>query len=202
MEKRCEIKSHGIHVLLSNHKSIRKLKKDYAPSNHGHKVWPSSWLLIDYLKRKDFKKGRRILDIGCGWGLSGIFCAKHFKATVTCIDGDEKVYPYVQFLAGINKVNINFLSMEFSKIRRNILKHSNVIIGSDICFCETLINPLRRLIQRAKKAGVEKIVISDPGRWPFDDLSDLYINQRGTEVTDWQIARPIKTAGRILDISF
>lgn len=105
MEKRSEIKSHGIRVLLSNHRAIRKLKK------------------------------------------------------------------------------------EFDSIRRSILNDYDVIIGSDICFCDTLVDPLRRLIQRAKNAGVSQIIISDPGRGPFDDLSGLYAKKRDTELINWEIGK-------------
>lgn len=90
--------------------------------------------------------------------------------------------------------------MEFDSIRRNILIDYDVIIGSDICFCDTLIDPLRRLIQRAKNAGVSQIIISDPGRWPFDDLSELYTKKRGAESINWEISKPIKASGRILNI--
>ena len=202
MRKKCEIKSHGVKLLLSNHKSIRKLKKEYTPSNHGYKVWPSTWLLIDYLKNSSLISGQRILDIGCGWGLSGIYCAKNLNAIVTCVDGDEEVYPYLKLMAEINKAKINLLSMEIDKIKHNLLKSIDIVIGSDICFCDTLIDPIRRFIHRAKKASVAQVFISDPGRWPFDDLADLFIKKRGTELIEWKTNSPVNVQGRILKLVF
>ncbi len=202
MRKKCEIKSHGVKLLLSNHKSIRKLKREYTPSNHGYKVWPSTWLLIDYLKNSSLISGQRILDIGCGWGLSGIYCAKNLNAIVTCVDGDEEVYPYLKLMAETNKAKINLLSMEIDKIKRNLLKSIDIVIGSDICFCDTLIDPIRRFIHRAKKASVAQVFISDPGRWPFDDLADLFIKKRGTELIEWKTNSPVNVQGRILKLVF
>ena len=48
--------------------------------------------------------------------------------------------------------------------KRNLLKSIDIVIGSDICFCDLLIDPIRRFINRAKKASVAQVFISDPGR--------------------------------------
>jgi cyclopropane fatty-acyl-phospholipid synthase-like methyltransferase len=60
------------------------------------------WLLIDYLKNSDIGYRQRIMDIGCGWGLPGIYCAKNLNADVTSIDGDDEVYPYLKAQAEAN----------------------------------------------------------------------------------------------------
>jgi SAM-dependent methyltransferase len=202
MRRNCEMTSNGVRLLLSNHRSIRKLKKDYIPSDHGYKVWPTTWLLIDYLKRDRLIAGQSVLDIACGWGLSGIFCAKRFNSKVTWIDGDEEVYPYLRLMGEINKIKINFIHRDINRVRRSILQNIDVIIGSDICFCDTLIDPIRKFIDRAKKASVAQVYIADPGRWPFDELADLFIRKREAELLDWQTTKPTSVQGRILKFSF
>lgn len=196
-KRKSEIRSHGIRLLLSNHKKIRKLKKDHIPWNHGYKVWPTSWLLIDYLKKNRLIAGQRILDLACGWGLSGIFCAKTFSSKVTSVDGDKEVCPYVKLLAEINKTEVNFSHVDINKVGINMLKDIDVIIGSDICFHKELIDPLRRLIKRAKRASVSQVYISDPGRGPFDELADHFTDQEGAEVIDWKTTKPVNVQGRI-----
>lgn len=198
MKIKYEIKAHGVKFLLSSHKSVRKLKREFTPSNHGYKVWPSTWLLIDYLARANLTNGQRILDIGCGWGLAGIFCAKKLNAIVTCVDSDEDVYPFLKMMAEINHVRINFLGMEIDNLNRSVLKDTDIMIGSDICFCDSLIGPIKRLIKRAKKASVKQILISDPGRWPFDDLWESYKKRSGTELIEREINSPVNATGRIL----
>lgn len=200
-QRRSEIRSHGIRLLLSNHKDVRKLKKEHAPSNHGHKVWPTSWLLIDFLKNAGMGKGKRILDLACGWGLSGIFCARAFNAEVTWIDGDEEVYPYLNLLAEKNRVTGNFFHMDIDDVGRSLLRNIDIVIASDICFCDSLIDPLRRFINRARNAAVSRIYISDPGRWPFDDLTELYIDRKGAELVEWNVTKPVNAQGKILKLS-
>ena len=196
-----EITSHGVRLLLPNHKDIRKLRKEPAPTDHGHKVWPTTWMLIDYLKRNKVAESKKVLDMACGWGLPGIFCAKVCDSRVTWIDGDEKVYPFLKTLADRNRIKPNFIKVDINRVGQKILKDIDIIIASDICFCDTLIDPIRRFINRAKKAKVKEIYISDPGRWPFEDLTELFVNKRCAELLDWKVAKPVTSEGKILKIS-
>ena len=83
-------------VLNANHIEVRHLKLEgHAPEIHGHKFWNSSFLMMKYLKKHPLKPGTRVLEIGCGWGLPGIFCAKEFNARVTGSDLDANVFPYL-----------------------------------------------------------------------------------------------------------
>jgi predicted nicotinamide N-methyase len=197
-----KLTSCGVTLLLPNHKEIMKLRKVSAPTEHGHKVWPTTWLLIDYLKNSCNLKGKRVLDLACGWGLPGIFCAKTGKAKVTWIDTDEKVLPYLKALANENGVVPNFIALDINRVGYSILKDIDIIIASDICFCDTLIDPIRRMINRAKKAKVQEIYISDPGRWPFEDLAELLVKKSYVELLDREITAPVNTHGKILKISF
>ena len=45
---------------------------------------------MDYLGCQGLPEGVKVLEVGCGWGLAGIFCAKHFRAVVTGVDADLK----------------------------------------------------------------------------------------------------------------
>ena len=42
--------AYGIYLLESKHRLIRRLKKNFQPSVHGHKAWNASFLLMDYLQ--------------------------------------------------------------------------------------------------------------------------------------------------------
>ena len=134
--------------------------------------------------------------------MAGIYCAKKHNASVTCVDIDDAVLPYLNLIARTNNVEVDFLNLGFDQIRRNILNPVDIIIGSDICFCDSLIAPLRRLIQRAKQASVKQVIICDPGRWPFDDLSRLFVGKNGVELLEWEINKPYRISGKILKIQF
>ena len=67
----------GLTMLAPSHPEVRRLQHDAVqPSLHGHKVWPSSWVLMDYLQQRGVPPRTRVLELGCGWGLVGIACAK------------------------------------------------------------------------------------------------------------------------------
>jgi predicted nicotinamide N-methyase len=202
MSIKTRIEAFGITLLHPDHPKIIELREKFKPTDHGYKVWDASWLLIDYLKHSDMPEGKNVLDIGCGWGLSGIFCAKYFKAAVTWIDIDHDVYPFLNLMAQTNKVNVNFLNLDIERIDWTILDRTDIIIGSDICFSHELIDPLRRLFKNAETSSVKQIIIADPGRWPFDDLIEFYTRNKSVEVFDWSTRIPAPFAGKILKIEY
>lgn len=195
------ISAYGLKVLLGHHEALRQLKRQVRPLEHGHKVWTSSWLLIDYLQSAGIASGIRLLDLGCGWGLAGIFGAKTLKADVVWADIDCAVLPYLNLMAQTNGVQTRFLELGIEQVKRPLLRQVDLIVASDICFCDTLIDPLRRMINRARAAGtVQQILIADPGRWPFDDLCELMENKKGVSLIERQIDEPRTISGKILKI--
>jgi predicted nicotinamide N-methyase len=195
-----EIRAYGIRVLQSRHPEIRRLKRLHAPSVHGNKHWVSSWLLMDYLRRHPLPKGARVMEIGCGWGLAGIYCAKKFNAIVTGVDIDSEVFPYLQLHAAINKVHVATLQKKFNKLQETDLQNIDIVIGADICFWDKMVYPLKRFIRRALNAGVRQVIIADPARSPFEKLSKYFIKKGKGETFDWHIQRPRKIQGQLLKI--
>ena len=157
---------------------------------------------MDYLNRNGTISNARALDIGCGWGLTGIYLAKRFGATVTGVDIVPEIEPYLQLHAEINKTEIQFVNQAYDQIRAPLLRAVDIMVGTDICFWEELIDPLRRLINRGRRNGVKQIFIADPGRPTFEDLSEFFVRGRRTELIDWEIEAPVYTAGKILSIDF
>jgi predicted nicotinamide N-methyase len=140
------------------------------------------------------------MEVGCGWGLAGIYCAKKQGATVTGVDIDPEVFPFLRLHADINKVEISFMNKGFDKLTGRVLKDVDVLIGADICFWDNMVDPLKRLVLRAIRAGVGLVVIADPGRPPFQRLCEYFIEKRGAEVMDWATGRPRRIRGLLLKI--
>ena len=191
----------GLKILNSNHKEIRRLKRaGYIADIHGNKFWNSSFLIMDYLKKHPLKKKLKVLEIGCGWGLLGIYCARQFDAQVTGIDADENVLPYMQLHAEQNGVCIEGKKMTFQQLTTAKLQDFDIIVGADICFWEEMSGMLLNLIKRAKKAGVSQVIIADPCRSPFTDLAQrcqkIYGEQAQIE-GKW-LKRPVNASGEIL----
>jgi len=192
--------AYGVRLLLSHHPEIRKLKQFNAPSVHGNRLWKSTWLLMDYLHRRGLPEGLRVMEVGCGWGLLGIYCAKKYGARVISVDVDPEVLPYLQLHAKVNEVEISTMKKDFEGLKTKHLKDVDVLLGADVCFWDTLVKPLKNLILRAIRAGVKQVLISDPGRPPFEDVGEYFVIKRGGEILDWTAQRPRRSEGRILKI--
>jgi predicted nicotinamide N-methyase len=161
----------GLQILNSSHADIKKLKREgHIAEIHGNKFWNSSFLLMNHLKKHPLKNNSRVLEIGCGWGLLGIYCAKNFSSKVTGVDADKNVFPYLNLHAEINGVKIATEQNSFERLNKKFLANYDVILGSDICFWDEMSITLFNLFKRSLQSGVKQIIISDPCRSPFTEL--------------------------------
>jgi predicted nicotinamide N-methyase len=195
-----EIRAFRVRALLSHHPAVRRLKKNSTPSVHGNKHWPSAWMLMSYLRKNPLPLGARVMEIGAGWGLTGIYCARVFDAEVTAVDLDPEVFPYLQLHAEVNRVEVEFLQLDFDRITGRHLQKVDILIGSDICFWDSMIGPMRRLLTRAIRAGVIRILIADPGRSPFEAVAGYFVRRNLGTIVDWTTRSPRIIKGRILVI--
>lgn len=192
----------GLKILKSSHPDVRKIKRQQqGHSAHGNKVWRSSFALIDYLETYPLKQQSKVLEIGCGWGLSSLYLTKHQKADLTAIDIDDSVKPYFELQNRINQCHINFQQRSFESLKADELRSYSSIIGSDICFWDEMIEPLFNLIDRSLRSGVQKILIADPGRPPFWELTEKCAERFNSEVITRRIYKPWKSEKYILVIS-
>lgn len=186
-------------ALQSTHPAVKKLKRQGSePSIHGNKVWRSSFVLMNYMEDYPLPKRARVLDIGCGWGLTGIYMARRFDARVTGIDADADVQPFLDAQADINGVKIKFEKKKFHQIRKKDMAGVHTIIGGDVCFWDELVQPLYRLVDRAMKSGVKQVLIADPGRSPFWELAERCEEKFNASVVEHRISKPYKTSKHIL----
>jgi len=192
----------GLHILSSQHKDIRRLRKAQGIAElHGNKLWKSSYVLMDYLHEFPLQEHSRVLELGCGWGLGSIFCAKHFGADAVALDADESVFPFLELHADINKVSVNTYCGRFEDISEEDLSGFDAVIGADICFWDELQQPLTQLIERALAAEVGRIILADPGRPPFRAMAEQ-LNELVPDSTysDWDVPEPHNAWGLILDL--
>jgi len=192
--------AYGIYALYARHHAIRLLKRTHPTMYHGFRVWPSSWLLMDFLKHRGMPTDSHVLDVGCGWGLGGIYCAKNHHATVTGVDIDSEVFPYLRLHAQINEVEIHTMERRLEDLTISQLKVFNILIGSDICFWDTMVESLTGLINRALEAGVQSVYITDPGRPTFKQLARSFVKKGKGEILNWAVNTPKESRGQILKI--
>lgn len=191
----------GLIVLKNSHPNMRKIKREAGIAKiHGNKFWNSASLMIDYLREFPPKKNWRILEIGCGWGITGIYCAQQFKSKVTALDADESVFSYLQEHAQINEVEIKTVKCRYEKVTVEFLSNFDMVIGSDICFWDEMEPLLFNLIRRAHKAGVKRVVMTDPGRPPFRKMAERCDEKFDVTYDNWSVSHPYNTSGLVLDI--
>ncbi len=192
--------AYGLKILNANHQDVRRLKREgHQAELHGNKFWNSSFLIMDHLKRHPLKKNSRVLEIGCGWGLLGIYCAKTFGCRVTGIDADPNVFPYLQLHAEKNGVTMAGEKKSFQQLDQRYLSNFDVILGADICYWDEMTGLLMNLIARARRAGVQQVMISDPCRPPFTDLAERCDKKYdGVLLVEKFLKRPVNASGEIL----
>ncbi|MGJ8685905.1 MAG: class I SAM-dependent methyltransferase [Spongiibacteraceae bacterium] len=192
---------HDILILKKSHKIIRRMKRILPePEIHGYQVWGSSFLIMDYLLKNPPKKKTKLIEVGSGWGILSIFCAEKFKAQVTAVDADEHVFPYLESHALLNDVTIKPLVARYEELGEKELKGQKIMLGGDICFWNSLVTPLYSAIESALAAGVETIIIADPGREPFHKLARKCKKNFNAELIDWEVKEPKSVTGELLII--
>jgi predicted nicotinamide N-methyase len=183
----------------SSHPVVRQIRRQgVSPNIHGNKLWKSSRLLIDYLGKHRPTHSARVLDVGCGWGISGIWCAKTLGSQVTSMDADPDVFPFLAATAELNGVATTPLVSRFEEVSTRQLAKFDMLIAADICFWEELVNPVFNLVNRAVNAGVKHIVIADPERSTFLDMAQRCQSRHGAELLEWRTQRPVEARGALL----
>ena len=129
-----------------------------------------------------------------------MFCAHQFKARMTAVDLDSAVFPFVDVLAELNAAQVQHMQADFTKLKTAQLSEQRYLFGSDICFWDSLVSPLARLVNRAFKAGVERVVITDPGRPTFYEFCDLMSRRHDTKLQEWYAIEPERFEGKVIDI--
>jgi predicted nicotinamide N-methyase len=197
-----ERKFRGVTLPTAGHKVIRRVKRDgHEPSIHGTKLWRSSFLIMDYLHKHPPEAADNVLDAGCGWGITGIWCARKFGASVVSLDADPAVFPYLNAVAELNNVTTTPMVRRFEQLKKSQLASFDLLVAADVCFWDELVKPVGKLIDRAIDAGVGQIVIADPERPTFHEMAEKAISRHGGDLIHWSIKGKLKATGALLVIN-
>ncbi len=191
----------GLTVIKPNHPAASQIiARNSSPAMPGSRIWPSSYLLVNYLSTQAFSPEQHVLELGCGWGLASAYVKKYFGANVTASDGDHQVLAFQKLLSGANNLNINFKRRSFVELADGNLSHIDIMIGSDICYSPSTSRDLECLFHRLAAQRGSEIILADSGRPAFTALAERLKQYLPLQVFDRNIELPTKFQGKILQI--
>lgn len=158
-------------------------------------VWSANWVLISYLQKYPIELYSKVLEIGCGAGIAGIYCAKTYSADVIACDASAEVFPYLYQHAAKNGVAIKTLQRDIALLTTEDLRGSDVLLGVEISAWWWIVEPLKALMQRARDAGVKRILLSDPGRQTFYAITAEYAQY----IHPWYVNGKYRIYGHVYD---
>jgi predicted nicotinamide N-methyase len=111
----------------------------------GWKTWNAALVLVEFFGQNITSfAGKDILELGCGTGLSGIFCAKFGARSVLMTDYNDKVLETVAINASRNDLkHVTIKHLDWTELLKTnnssvLLEHDiapfDTIIGSDIVY--------------------------------------------------------------------
>ncbi len=195
-------KIRDLNILTKKHPAIQTIiNTGNAPEIHGNKVWASSYFIMDFLDDNPPTETTSILEVGCGWGVLSLYCAKKFNANVLATDADKNVFPFLKAQARENDVKIKTKVCRYENISDSTLAKQDIIVGGDICFWDELVDALYDTIRRALKNGVKTIIIADPGRPTFLDLAQRCKAEFRAFLIPYGVSDPANYDGYLLLVS-
>jgi predicted nicotinamide N-methyase len=124
-------------------------------------VWPSSEVLAHFIYEYN-TKNKRILELGCGIGLSSLIL-NHLNADITATDYHPEVEQYLLKNTQLNHDQmVPFVRTDW-KDEENGLDSYDLIIGSDVLYESNHAELLSNFINKHANEGCEVFIV-DPGR--------------------------------------
>ena len=97
-------------------------------------------------------------------------------------------------------VGVRKRGRDFTKMPGNLLGEQNVIVGSDVCFWDSLVDPLVKMTWRALKNGTKRVVIADPGRPTFYEFCDKVGAKSRVSLQEWYCIEPDRHIGEVVEV--
>jgi len=154
-------------------------------------AWPGAQLVARAILAGTVDvRGRRVLELGCGSGLSSVAAALAGAAHVRATDIDGLALLTTSLLAEAHGVRVvtGVLSVLDDDAIMAALNDTDVVIAADVVYNRELGLALARLIGQCRSRGID-VVVADSGR-PFFDPAGL----AATETSDVPV--PFGVEGR------
>ena len=143
-------------------------------------IWPSGRVLAEAMSSFDVA-GKRILELGCGLGLSSLVLV-HRGANVVASDHHPLAESFLAYNAGLNNLPaVTYRDLPWA-VPDTTLGRFDLIIGSDILYERDHAAQIAAMMQRHASPDAE-LLVTDPGRGNSAPFSRAMAAQ-GYEVTE------------------
>lgn len=143
-------------------------------------VWPSGRVLAEAMSRFDVA-GKRILELGCGLGLSSLVLAQR-GANVVASDHHPLAESFLAYNAGLNDLPaVTYRDLPWA-VPDATLGNFDLIIGSDILYERDHAAQIAAMMLRHANPDAE-LLVTDPGRGNSGPFTRAMASQ-GYEVTE------------------
>jgi predicted nicotinamide N-methyase len=131
-------------------------------------IWPSSLVLAHFVLDYD-TSAKRILEVGCGMGLSSLLLNKQHN-DITATDYHPEAQHFLQRNTLLNEDQSIVFERADWATQKDTLGLFDLIIGSDLLYEDEHIALLANFIEAHSKPACEVIIV-DPGRGRKNKLS-------------------------------
>ena len=149
----------GVYYYHNNHPLVQELCREYLPTNFGHCIWTSSFVLMEYILRYPPPPGQKILIPGCGWSVIVPFAIKRLKGEVLAFDIDPATLPLLSAVCKLNHVTHNFLVSSFEDVQQDVFDEMDLILGADIVYYKEHTEQNCNMVEKLVKKGHGRAVL-------------------------------------------
>ena len=143
------------------------------------RIWPATMMLARVVSSRPVKDGQRVLELGAGRGLVGLFAAA-VGHRVTITDISPQALEFSRAIAELNNLkDVEHRVLDWS--RPGDLGRFGIIAGSEVLYLKSTYPALVDLFKKHLAPGGE--IFLSHGRWPisrefFGYLGDEFLSRR------------------------
>lgn len=132
------------------------------------KIWPGSFVLETYLRKKAVTQGRNLLELGCGCGVLSLLASRLGFASITASDVEDEALLFAR--ANVLKNHLEHLihvqHVDVTRPGKNPCLDSeiDIIAASEILYLDDLHTPLLNFLDRHLAQDGQAVFCTDMAR--------------------------------------
>jgi predicted nicotinamide N-methyase len=182
-----EIRAHQARSLVEVWEAAEALAGEPLPAPFWAYAWPAGCALARVLlDQPALVRGRSVLDLGAGGGVTSLAAARAGAASVTASDVDEWALLVTEIAAGAQGLSVRTTAIDFVAEPARV-DGFEVVLASDLAYERSEAPRQRAVLERAAARGA-RVLVADAGRTYFDTAGLM-------ELAVYELAVPLDLEG-------